>query len=1813
MPEQHTEGITILHLSDIHRTEDEPVTNSNILEALVADLHRQQEQEGLPKPDLLVISGDLTQSADKDEYEDAYNLIDALKNELTVPDVSRVILVPGNHDVNWAICENIFKSGRRKPPKVDEALVFTNGQFHWWTDQKKYAKRLQPFRTLYERLYGREYGAARKDQFDVWPFPDLGVYFVGLNSCDLVDNLRFRGSINEEAFFAASKRLQELSTQVAHCIKIAIWHHDLNWLGRIGQEDCLDPSILGHLVDAGYDLALCGHTHRTDFNVYTYPGFRLPIVAAGSLCAGPRQRQESIPRLYNLIHIQGNMARVHTRLRETKDVPWRPYARWGTLPQSYFDVSLSKAEAAAVSKPQTVAPEERTVQALAQGFAQVYESLEKIVATLHASGYDVHVDKAGGVVIGEDMVVGARLERSEIQRLQAEIVRLREAIAGHELIKAELQVLEDRYRQHLIRWFDRLTFQGMMRTARVVSLPLEDVYVELRAVAEVPEAADVFSVEERRLLLEGEHQDPEARRELFRQLDALRRERWSVKIPERKSICQALHAGEKRACVILGDPGSGKTTLLHLLALVYAKGPDVVQRRLGVPAAEADRLPIFVPLAAYDDMQRETPGLSLLEFLARYYDRRRGLPGLGPLFQRALESGRALVLLDGLDEVLDVSARSMVAEQAKALIGEWVGRGVRFAVTSRFVGYREAPLSGDLPHLSVLDFRQEEIEIFVHKWTLAFEKFAVGLPAEADPTPEVLRVAHQHETDLLTDMRSNPGVQRLAANPLMLTMLALLRRQVGRLPHRRILLYERYVSTLIENWIEARSHGERAQPVLMLDLHDAESILIPLALWLQQNKLSGTAGKAEIRSELMHIFLEEAGHLQATATRPQVRKAEEKAEHFLHDMRHMAGLIVERGQDAFGFLHLTFQEYFAGRALARLTDEKRWQAVLPHLHDPRWREPILLCAGWLGVVEKRREQVSDLVRRILHCADDTEPDLHRKLLLALAIAADDVNLAPALLNELVQCTTACLPTNVCDLAAEFVSRIGRLVANDAAEAETCFAPIWTSKDATLRATGTKALADFLTIPSIHVAVLARLEDKEGYVQSVAVSALGSVVGSDAEVRAAVLTRLVDEDSDVRRAAVSALGGIVGSDAEVQAAVLARLTDEDYNVRLAVARALRGVVESDTKVRAAVLAQLADEDSDVRSVAMVALGSVVESEADVRAAVLARLADEEWPVRGVAVAALGSVVESEADVRAAVLARLVDEEWFVRFMVVLMLRGVVGSDTEVRAAALARLADKKRYVRSAAVSALGSVVGSDAEVRTAVLARLADEDSNVQSAAVEVLAELAGTDAEVYQAIRDQLETRDWSVRQAVGQALGDTLSSAQVRSDEILGVLVFLQDSLETVESVGFQTRALDVLVELMGSDAEVRAAVLARLADEDSDVRRAAVRALTDVVGSDTEVRAAVLARLADKDSNARSAAVEALAGVAGSDTEVRAAVLARLADEEGDVRSAAVRALAGMAGSDAEVRAAVLARLEDKNDDVRGAAVRALTDVVGSDTEVRAAALARLEDEAGSVRGAAVEALAGVVGSDTEVRAAVLARLADDVGSVRGAAAKALAAWEAADIVSTELSALALWLLADFDERYLSSEQKDDIEKTRMRLAALVGARLPQDGTLRDWVWGLLTDSRWSARLGAVLALLHWPGGPPREVIQRILAALDDERGLESYPARLTAASYLINRDPYSQMAVEVCLQALDYGTQPWEYLPRSGGIRQQAALVLGKLEPLHYDPHVYEKLRHVMCNDQDAGVRDAIYGALVRLAAVRESAGVKPCGDMPEFQAV
>ncbi|MBE2264231.1 MAG: NACHT domain-containing protein, partial [Burkholderiaceae bacterium] len=699
--------------------------------------------------------------------------------------------------------------------------------------------------------------------------------------------------------------------------------------------------------------------------------------------------------------------------------------------------------------------------------------------------------------MGQHIEQHVSAELGQVERL---LVEIRDNLARQQprLSVDDLRAMEVRYRQSIVEWFETLTFQGMSPSGTPIALPLRKVYVELKAVADVPEAADTYSADERRLLLEAEEDGRYERSELIAHLDAMRLERWrsearkerkqATKL-ERRSISEVLNDETRRGLVILGDPGSGKSTLLHYLALTAAEyGPGGV-------------LPIFVPFAAYDDHRRRTnQDTSLGDFLAIYYDKWRSQVGLGPLFAAALEAGRCLVLLDGLDEVLDTTTRQHVAQQTTAMIQHWQGRGNRFVVTSRVVGYREAMLAGNLPHVTVLDFGRPEIELFARQWCRAYEVWVAG----GRETTTALREAAVQEKALLEDVRGNPSVEQLAANPLLLTMLAMLRRQVGKLPDRRIELYDKYLKTMLVHWGTGRSPGAHTQKIERFDKHRATAYLIDLAFWLQCNRPSGTATRAELERQLVAIALRFKQIDPRQASPEQQLSAQQDAEAFVRDMRHFAGLLAERGRDAFGFLHLTFQEYFAGRALARLTPEERWAQIAPVLHQPRWREPILLCAGQLGVMEQRRDEVTELVRCVLNASSEHEAILHRDLFLAASVAADDVGVAPTLLKEIYDRLTPLLRSAVPtlrDMAIVAIAHLGRVGCEPAVGTLT----------ATLEDRG-------LCIPVMRATAFL----------------LGDV--KLVKLRDALRERLSDAAWDVRRAAVSALGPLAASDGAIQGAL-----------------------------------------------------------------------------------------------------------------------------------------------------------------------------------------------------------------------------------------------------------------------------------------------------------------------------------------------------------------------------------------------------------------------------------------------------------------------------------------------------------------------------------------------------------------------------------------------------------------------------------------------------------------------------------------------------
>ena len=492
----------------------------------------------------------------------------------------------------------------------------------------------------------------------------------------------------------------------------------------------------------------------------------------------------------------------------------------------------------------------------------------------------------------------------------------------------DLAGLRRDYLAHIERSYRALDFKGIPQLRTLPGeLALESVYVPLLARPEQPDG-DTWERHLAGRVFERESLPEEALHGM---------ERAGAAAPV--EIEEALR--EKNCVVVLGDPGSGKSTMLKYLALRLARDPNAP-------------LPILLPLNAYAKTLAGRD-INLQNYLPEYFaGRAEGVAALGPLFKEALANGKAVILLDGLDEVQ--SNRAALVGKVEAFAQEAVKRGNRVLVTSRIVGYRDAPLAPkDWSLYTLLDFTPEAIRTFAEKWCLTMEISVLG------DTPEARKQARAEQAGLLEAIEANPGVGRLASNPLLLTILALIKRQGVELPKSRIKLYDRYLETLIEAWNRASALDKSAGRE-SLDYESTLEVLGPLALRVrEENPTAGLVSARQLQDWLTEHYTGEQWGLKPGPAR-------EKAREFLESVRRHSNLLVERGEGQYGFIHLTFEEALAAYGLVSLGQVER-QVTLDYIQkyiaDPAWRETILLSVGVQGLISRQPRAAGELVRAML--------------------------------------------------------------------------------------------------------------------------------------------------------------------------------------------------------------------------------------------------------------------------------------------------------------------------------------------------------------------------------------------------------------------------------------------------------------------------------------------------------------------------------------------------------------------------------------------------------------------------------------------------------------------------------------------------------------------------------------------------------------------------------------------------------------------------------------------------------------------------------
>ncbi|NJL63337.1 MAG: hypothetical protein HC903_17765 [Methylacidiphilales bacterium] len=130
--------IRILHLSDIHL--GTTAQAKRYFTQLATDLTQNLNVKQL---NYLVISGDIANRSTEEEYEAAFELVDKLVKRYGL-DPNRIVLVPGNHDLNWELSEAAydFVPKRKLPNPLPEGKYIGAGDAGALIrDEEEYKKR----------------------------------------------------------------------------------------------------------------------------------------------------------------------------------------------------------------------------------------------------------------------------------------------------------------------------------------------------------------------------------------------------------------------------------------------------------------------------------------------------------------------------------------------------------------------------------------------------------------------------------------------------------------------------------------------------------------------------------------------------------------------------------------------------------------------------------------------------------------------------------------------------------------------------------------------------------------------------------------------------------------------------------------------------------------------------------------------------------------------------------------------------------------------------------------------------------------------------------------------------------------------------------------------------------------------------------------------------------------------------------------------------------------------------------------------------------------------------------------------------------------------------------------------------------------------------------------------------------------------------------------------------------------------------------------------------------------------------------------
>ena len=312
--------ITWLHISDTHFCNKKNGWDSEeIIDSFFDDLKRMKSEYDL-YPDLIFFTGDVALGhfndscglSLRDQYEEANEFLERIREIFPNLDISNIFIVPGNHDVNRTLVtddqtewleklrKDKLENGRNRINK----LIMENG-VQW----KRYMERLNDYKGFLENNGYKHLLEEDPDRLIYSTIRDINGFKVGIAGLNSAWS-SYGGDEDKAKLWLGTYQISEARNKLKDTmLSIAIIHHPSNWF-----TDFEDLRI-NRKIERNFNFHLHGHEHQE----WVTPIDKHIRIASGALYNGSEQKNG-----YNFVRLYPSENRGEVFLRTYNNGVWIP-------------------------------------------------------------------------------------------------------------------------------------------------------------------------------------------------------------------------------------------------------------------------------------------------------------------------------------------------------------------------------------------------------------------------------------------------------------------------------------------------------------------------------------------------------------------------------------------------------------------------------------------------------------------------------------------------------------------------------------------------------------------------------------------------------------------------------------------------------------------------------------------------------------------------------------------------------------------------------------------------------------------------------------------------------------------------------------------------------------------------------------------------------------------------------------------------------------------------------------------------------------------------------------------------------------------------------------------------------------------------------------------------------------------------------------------------------------------------------------------------------------------------------------------------